>query len=267
MKIGKCKLCLRDGLELQDSHFLPKGVYRILRDDGAPNPNPWLISERKSVQISLQLKAPLLCRDCEQRFSKHGEAWVLANCLKKDRSFPLASILASREPDVVSDRDLTRVYWAANIPEINCSALSYFAASMFWRGSIHTWNQDGSIPVELGPFQESFREYLLGQADYPDECALLVSVREGEEIDRLTHAPIGERRDLFHVYRFPMPGLVFSLAVGRNIPTNFRQGCFAHMPNKPIIVTPIIEKWLKRDADKVLQKNLDNRFQASVGKQ
>lgn len=157
MKIGKCKLCLVDGLELQNSHFLPKGVYRILRDDGAPNPNPWLISERKTVQIPFQLKAPLLCRDCEQRFSKQGENWVLGNCLKKDRSFPLASILAARAADVSSDTNPTRIYWAANIPEINSPALLYFAASMFWRGSIHTWNQDGSIPVELGPFRESFR--------------------------------------------------------------------------------------------------------------
>jgi len=264
MKIGKCKLCLGDGLELQDSHFLPKGVYRILRDDDAANPNPWLISERKTVQISLQLKAPLLCRVCEQRLSKHGETWVLTNCLKKDRSFPLNSVLASREPDVFSDTNSTKVYWAAKIPEINCQALEYFAASMFWRGSIHTWNQDGSIPVGLGPFKESFRKYLMGLADFPDHCSLLVTVREGSDIDRLTHAPIGERRELFHVYRFPMPGLAFSLVVGKNIPAKLRQSCFAHAPGRPIIVTGILEEWLRRMAAEAQQKNFDSRFQSSL---
>jgi len=167
MKIGKCKLCLADGVELQDSHFLPKGVYKILRDDDAANPNPWIISDRKTAQISFQLKAHLFCRDCEQRLNRQGEKWVLSNCLKKDGSFPLASFLASRLPDIFSDTNPTRVYFAAKIPEIDCPALAYFAASMFWRGSIHGWSEDGAIPVKLGPFQESFRQYLIGQEDFP----------------------------------------------------------------------------------------------------
>ena len=250
---------------MQASHFLPKGVYRILRDDGALNPNPWFITEGKTVQTSLQLKMPLLCHDCEQRLSKHGEHWVLQNCLKSDGSFPLASILASRAPDVFSDANPTRVYLAAHIPEINCSALAYFAASMFWRGSIHGWNLDGSIPVQLGPFGESFREYLMGKAGFPGNCALLVSVREGKAIDRLTHAPVGERKGLCHVYKFPMPGLAFALAVGKNIPSQFRSGCFANVPGNPIMVTPILENWLRNDAAQTLQKNRDKKaFRATA---
>lgn len=265
MLLGKCKLCLRESVELQDSHFLPKGVYRILRDEDAPNPNPWLISERKTAQVSNQLKAPLLCRDCEQRLSKNGEHWVLLNCLKKDGTFPLASTLSSRTPDVSSDANPTRVYLAANIPEINCAALPYFGISMFWRGSIHPWNQDRSVPVQLGPFQESFRQYLMGQAAFPDHCALLVTVREGKEIDRLTHAPIGERRELCHIFKFPMPGLAFALAVGKNIPPHYRQSCFAHVLGNPIMVTPNLEQWLKRDAGQMLQRQRDNRLHSTAG--
>jgi|GEM_PF-1283686 hypothetical protein len=261
MRIGKCKLCLGDSLDLQDSHFLPKGVYRILRDGGAPNPNPWLISEGQTVQASHQLTAPLFCRDCEQRLSRNGERWVLTNCLKKDGSFPLAAILASRTPDVSSATDPTRVYWAANVPEVNSQALAYFGASMFWRGSIHPWSQ-GTVPVELGPFRESFREYLMGLSDFPNHCALLVAVREGKAIDRLTHIPVGERMGLCHIYKFPMPGLAFSLAVGKNIPAHFRGACFVHMPGNPIIVSPIIEELLRQDASQVLQKNYNRRFQA-----
>jgi hypothetical protein len=261
MKIGKCKLCLADGVELQDSHFLPKGVYRILRDDGAPNPHPWIISERKTAQISFQLKAHLLCRDCEQRLSKQGEKWVLENCLKKDRSFPLATVLAARPPEVFSSTNPTRVYFADKVHEIDCSALAYFAASMFPRGSIHGWSEDGAIPVKLGPFQESFRAYLMGLADFPVDCALLVTVREGKEIDRLTHAPVGERREFCHIYKFPMPGLAFSLAVGKNIPENYRNSCFVHMPGNPIMVTPILEQWLKRDANQLLQMHFDRKSQ------
>jgi hypothetical protein len=204
------------------------------------------------------MKAPLLCKGCEQRLSKEGENWVLANCLKKDGSFPLAEILASRTPDVSSDTNPTRVYWAVNIPQVNSQALAYFAASMFWRGSIHPWSQ-GTVPVKLGPFGEPFRKYLMGQDDFPNHCALLVAVREGKAIDRLTHIPVGERREFCHIYKFPMPGLAFSLAVGKNIPAHFRRSCFVHMPDNPIMVSPIIEEWLRQDASKMLQKNLGRR--------
>src|SRR5438105_778818 len=43
-------------------------------------------------------------------------------------------------------------------PPAQLSALCYFAASIFWRGSIYDWNS--SSPVTLGPFEESFRVHL-----------------------------------------------------------------------------------------------------------
>jgi len=147
-----------------------------------------LLTKKTAVQTSRQMTARLLCRDCEQRFSKFGENWVLAHCLHKDRSFLLAAILASRTPDISSDKTTTRLFYAAKIPEIDISALAYFATSIFWRGSIHPWNDGGSIPVMLGPFQEQFRQYLLGLLPFPKDCSLSVVVREGKEIDRLSSA-------------------------------------------------------------------------------
>ena len=52
MSIGKCKLCLLDGMDLQESHFLSAGIYRLLRGDGEPNPNPWVIMEKAAFQTS-----------------------------------------------------------------------------------------------------------------------------------------------------------------------------------------------------------------------
>ena len=195
--VGQCKLCLKTGVELQDSHFLSAGIYRILRDDNEKNPNPWLLTKDAAVQTSSQLKAHLLCRDCEQRLSKNGENWVLGNCRRKDGRFPLAEILAARKPDIASAGNPTRIYYAANIPEIKIGALAYFAASIFWRGSIHPWNQDEAIPVRLGPFQERFRRYLMGEEDFPKDSILWVVVRDASGIDRLTYAPMGERKGNF----------------------------------------------------------------------
>jgi len=244
--LGKCKLCLREAVELQQSHFLPAGIYRTLRDDAEQNPNPWLITKKSAVQTSRQTKARLLCRECEQRFSANGENWVFRYCLKPDRTFPLAAILEARTPDVFSPQHSTKVYFASQIPDVNISALSYFAASMFWRASVYGWNEDGSIPVDLGPFGESFRQYLLDLAYFPPHCALWVSVRQGKEIDRLTHEPMGERKGQFHAYNFPMPGLGFSLMVGKHLPAVCLKHCFVRGAGNPITVTEVIEKALER---------------------
>ncbi len=257
--IGQCKLCLEDAVSLQESHFLSKGIYKVLRDDNEKNPNPWVLTGKTAFQTSRQMTAQLLCPSCEQRFSKHGENWVLKHCLRNNDSFSLASILASRTPDISSTTTTTRVYYASQIPEIDIPALAYFAASIFWRGSIYPWNDDGSIPVQLGPFREQFRQYLVGVASFPKDCSLWVVVRDGKEIARLTYAPIGERKGNFHVYKFPMPGFAFTLMVGKNIPVNYRKQCFIHGSGNPIVVTPLIEKFLENDAVGKLRSTFSNR--------
>jgi hypothetical protein len=251
LTVGQCRLCLQDAVNLSVSHFISAAILKILRDDGQKNPNPWLLTKRASVQTSWQMKAPLLCGDCEDRFSKNGETWVIGHCLRRDGSFPLASVLASRTPDVFSNTTTTKLYFASKIPEINVSALAYFAASMFWRGSIHPWNSDGSVPVKLGPFQEQFRQYLLGIRPFPMDCTLSVVVREGKEIDRLTWIPYGQRVGKIHIYKFPMPGLAFSLIVSKNIPTTYREKCFVHGHENPIVSTNIVEKFLMDGAVKM----------------
>ncbi|HYA88462.1 MAG TPA: hypothetical protein VEI57_15510, partial [Nitrospirota bacterium] len=130
---GQCQLCL-EIKDLQDSHYLPKGIYKRLIEKNEKNPNPWNISSKAAIQTSRQLRSHLLCADCEQRFNKKGEKWVLENCLQGDDSYPLASILNLRRPDLSSSNNPTKIYYASNIPEIDTSALTYFAASIFWRG-------------------------------------------------------------------------------------------------------------------------------------
>ena len=98
---GRCKLCLQD-LNLRDSHYLPAGIYKILRDVKEKNPNPWTLTAKIAVQTSRQMTARLLCCKCEQRLSKDGENWVLRHCPRNDGSSSLAYNLNSRAPDVAS---------------------------------------------------------------------------------------------------------------------------------------------------------------------
>ena len=244
---GQCKLCLKNDVELKKSHYLPAGIYKGLRDETKKNPNPVLISRRGAVQTSRQKTAPLLCSSCEQRFSKNGENWVLHNCLQKDGSFPLMSILSSRIPDLLVDSNPTRVYYASCNSEVNISALAYFAISIFWRGAVYGWNEDGSVPIKLGPFQEQFRQYLMGLSTFPDDCSLLLVVREGKEVDRITYEPVELRMGNFRVHRFPMPGFLFLLAVSKNLPSGYREKCFVRGFGNPIVVTAFAEQNLMMD--------------------
>lgn len=182
-KLNQCRLCRREDAALEKSHFLPAGIYRLLRSEGHKPPNPFLLTKTTAVQTSAQQTAKLLCRECEQRLSKNGEKWVLRNCLQRDGSFPLASALARRSPDISSVVSPTKVYYASRISEVDVSALAYFAASIFWRGSIYPWNSDGTTPVKLGPIQERFRRYLKGDEAFPRDCAMIAVVREPNEID------------------------------------------------------------------------------------
>lgn len=250
--LGKCKLCLRDGVELQDSHYLSKGIYKRLRSERAEKPHPVLITKTKTVQTSLQLKNHLFCKSCEDRLNSGGERWVLRHCLQNDGTFPLREILSARPPDLQTQGAPTKVYAAAEIPKISVAEISYFAASIFWRGSVYGWNEDGSVPIDLGPFQERFRRYLLGEEPFPKGATLWVMVRESGEVEQLTFTPLQERVNGFYTCKFPMPGLAFVLIVSKNTPSEHRSMCFVHNPGHPVFVTPLLEPLLLDEALKLL---------------
>jgi hypothetical protein len=197
---------------------------------------------------------------------KYGENWVFRHCLQGGDSFPLASILASRSPDLSSDTNSTKIYYSSRIPEINISALAYFAASIYWRGAVYPWNDDGSIPVKLGPFQEQYRQYLLDSdlTGFPDNSTLVVMVREGKETDRITYAPTSKRMGNCHVHNFSMPGLGFTLVIGKNIPTNYRLMCIVRGSENPIFLTKVIEKPIMDATVKMLSEIAAGKGKAPI---
>jgi hypothetical protein len=104
----------------------------------------------------------------------------------------------------------------------------------------------------------------LGLLAFPQDCSLSVVVREGKEIDRLTYAPIGKREGKYHVYKFPMPGLGFSMVVSKNIPQNYRDKCFVHGSGNPIVVTTLIEEFLMADAVKMSRERPAAKARAAL---
>ncbi len=257
--IGQCKLCKISPVVLQDSHYIPAGIYKALRDGGCINPNPLIITAKNTFQSSSQKKFKLLCSCCENLLSKHGENWTLKQILKADGTFNMRSILSSYKPSLLAGHSETKIFYANEIPEINVAALSYFAASVFWRGSIHTWNEDKTIPVKLGPYSEEFRRYLLGEQEFPKNCYLLLVVREGENSPRITYPPLAKRDGHIHYYNFPIPGLAFTLIIGKKVLSIHRELCFVTQSNHPIIYTSVLENMLESDLQTLLQKQNTRR--------
>ncbi len=239
-------MCKRDQ-ELQNSHFLPAGVYRVTREENEANPNPITFNDRGVFQDSKQISDYLLCSECEDRLNKNGERWFLAHCSRKDQ-FRLDSLLNSGTPVELSPR--MKVYHAASIPGVNVEALAYFASSMFWRGSAHRWTTRGMAAkgIQLGPYQEELRTYLLGLTEFPRDCVMWVSVADTRTpIDAFSLTPYGGRRHGYHVYKLLVRGVGFHLFVGRRIPAQFRQTCFIRGTGHPIYRTDMLEEAVLQD--------------------
>src|SRR4051812_5447953 len=175
--LGTCALCLTPNCQLQRSHFFPAAAYKHLREPTTKNPNPVWTGIKGAVQTSYQVQDYLLCFKCEQRLRSGGEDWVMQNCWHRDGAFPLQARLRAATPDAQTPR--TDFFCASKIREINVKTLSYFAGSIFWRASVHHWRTGGSAASlygSLGPYEEAFRQYLLGCASFPEHTVLQVGI-------------------------------------------------------------------------------------------
>jgi hypothetical protein len=164
VKRGICKLCLLDK-DLQESHLMPRSLYRKIRGSGGKgNNDPTVVTPgRKPKQTSHQYQEYVLCRDCEQRFSINGEDYVMRLAHAKGK-LPLLDLL-EQVPTPAATVNHSKAYTGAQTPHIDRDKLTYFALSVFWRASVHTWEgPDGDrVGIGLGArYDEELRQYLLG---------------------------------------------------------------------------------------------------------
>ena len=67
--VGTCKLCLQEK-ELQDSHLIGRGIYRLIRREQGED--PIVMTPEIVLQTSRQVSDYVFCKDCEQKFSEGG---------------------------------------------------------------------------------------------------------------------------------------------------------------------------------------------------
>jgi hypothetical protein len=261
--IDDCALCLRRDV-LQMSHVIPRGVYRRVSKDPRGSVN---IVRNKAILTQSQLKVPLLCLDCEGRFSKYGENYFLAQCLQPNGAFPLLdrALLARHALTAVKGNT---AYWKADQLGIDHAKIAYFAASLFWR----TFAAKSKLPrerISLGldsNFAEVLRMYL--NSERQDLPGVMIKIDVFEGIPGLPH-------DHRYVYAMPQEvphqfgpelrfytaealGFAFTMTTTSNpeLIAAMNTNCFVHNPDHPLFLSQEMQlatatrqaAWIRRSA-------------------
>lgn len=178
----------------------------------------------------------LLCGDCEDILNRGGESWCLPLFATMQRSFPLYDLLKRQSPDFAEDG--LEVYFAAKNPEIREDKLAHFALGIFWKASVHPWRGDTREPrIELGPYSEHLRRWLKGDEPLSEFIVLTMSVSVPLRVQITFSDPYeGENLD-GHSYVMHVPGILFMMHVGKNLPSETRAACLWHSDSHPIMVS------------------------------
>jgi hypothetical protein len=261
MPIQKCPLCL-DVKPVLKSHLMPAAMYDYCTPPGG---HPIAITPVIIIESDRQLQYPLLCADCEDVLNKGGETWVLPLLARLGAPFPLYDMLAKDQPDIVEGD--AKLYAAAKNADIQADKLIHFAMGIFFKAAVHSWSGSSTKPwVNLGPYTEPIRTFLLGKTGFPARMCLTVAVlpspvRAIEFCNPYRDSTAGQ-----FTYRFHCFGIQFILGVGKGVTTAARQACFASNPLHPVIVMDFtsdlqlpfreaftrtrkaknVEKWLKK---------------------
>jgi hypothetical protein len=149
---------------------------------------------------------------------QNGEDYAISQLARLNGPFPLGdrlhrAVALHGEPDFTS-------YLLTAIPEIQVNHLVHFAMGVFWKASVHTWRKKGKKPwLDLENYRESMRLFLRGEADFPCNMALSLTILPVPTATTITafHIPyktIGPDETC----HFFVMGLNYTLWMGPDIP-------------------------------------------------
>lgn len=191
-----CRLCGRLQL-LCESHVIPKFCYKYVRDQNK-------IIQLESIgaedvvfhEQNGGIKESLLCRDCEQQFSRY-----------EDHAARLFS-----EPTVPIGRESLRTRLH---PGIEYERMKLFFLSLLWRCSVA--KHPFFSRVSLGPHENRLLDMLRKQdaglrESYP---MIIIRLKIGDEpIQGLLSEPLSTRSGAIRWHLFVIAGFLISMAVG-----------------------------------------------------
>jgi len=209
MPLGCCPLCTEEVKELQESHYISAGVYRIAGRDC----HPVVMTPEIFLSTSKQLKDYLLCSDCEQLLSKKGEDYVIPLLWRGGNNFPLQDLLKSTKP-LGFGRNGSLVF-SGPIVGIETDKLAYFALSMFWKASVHSWKTlNGQVvSSSLRSHEEAVRKFLSGESGFPSGILIKVSVCSDPLSQGVVFPPHEWTNEIYTGYEMTLLGVCFTMVV------------------------------------------------------
>lgn len=199
-----------------------------------------------------QTQFPLLCESCEDVLNRGGESWLLPKLVTYDRKFPLYDLL-TKCPTLFSEEDLA-VYSTAANPEVKTEMLEHFALGLFWKASVHSWRGQTMLPsIELGPYSESIRRFLLNESGFPENVCLAVSISTQPHAQIMIVAPYEGKRQTCRGHITQVPGVFFLMSLGKEMPEAAEGLCIHRSPHKPITVSEHLSNVVQDSFDRVFQ--------------
>ena len=225
--IGTCKLCLLEGIELRNSHVIPKWAYKQVRGDSKDIVR---LSNKVLRYSDQQLTEHLLCENCEQMIGLR-ENYVKSLSFDVEGRCQLVDLLNYTIGQ--SNNAYRHAFSDASL--LNREYIAYFAASVVWRASILSKNRG---LVSVGPYQEELRKYLNGNTILPKEANLLVYFHDPyRELNyhQLAAFPVTEKTGECHYHEFFCAGVLYRLFIGKTIPREVRILCLIH-GDAPVVI-------------------------------
>jgi len=176
---------------------------------------------------------------CESLLDRKGENHALRMVTTKDR-FRLLEELEAIKPSF--EKLEWRGYNIADTPNVKREPLAYFALSVFWRASVHTWpsaEKNGKpIRIDLGKENsEALRRFLLGGSPSPSTMRLFFVVCTDRLSGGSFYLPtLSHRKDFCWTYGFAACGYFFCLNVAKRFEREQTSICFLSSPEQWIWV-------------------------------
>ena len=254
---GNCRLCLQQS-ELQDSHLLPRALYRIIGTaSDRIHPDTVQLTPESQKRSSEQARRNVLCSRCEQCFNENGERWVLQNCYRGRGRFRLRAELRNRTSLFGAE------FEAYSASKEEAAKLSYFCLSIVWRASLCEWICRGERyeQINLGPYQEEIRQYLMSGGMFPKLTSVVVILSALERPVLAMSLPTLYRVDSLHCYRFHIPGMSFVASVGGR---EQEHTLSVLLPPHPILITPEGDKLVQAETLALLGRVPPRGFEAPL---
>lgn len=166
-----------------------------------------------------------------------------------DRNFPLYDLLVQLPVVLAEDEEV--LYYLPDNSVIDFEKLTHFGMGIFWKAAVHSWRRNRIDPlIDLGPYANSIRRWLLREEGFPEHVQLWVTVSRPEHAQIVLNPPTRTSREGWTTYLCHTLGLMYQLNVGNGMDRETRETCFYRNSNHPIMVSETLTKdWEKRLAE------------------